>query len=79
VRLSSLIVSDGVLTVHRFYYPDERQPDGRLGGRGISGEAHAKIYKKLSEDKTQGPWLQTFVKGTGYVSFPADTDVSLAH
>jgi hypothetical protein len=60
----------------RFYYADERSADGRLVGRTISGEAHAKMYKELAESKTQGPWLQTFVKGKGYVNFPADTDVS---
>ncbi|GAM42418.1 short-chain dehydrogenase [Talaromyces pinophilus] len=62
---------------YKFYYADERKADGRLSGKTISGEAHGQFYKKISEDKTQGPWLQTFVPGKGYVAFPADTDVSL--
>jgi len=36
--------------------------------RAIDGEAHGKFYVELSE-KDQGPWLATFVKGTGYVDF----------
>ncbi|CAI6342064.1 unnamed protein product [Periconia digitata] len=62
---------------YKFYYADERQPNGKLGGRGISGEAHAKLFKQLAEDEAQGPWLQTFVSGKGYVKFAADTDVTL--
>ncbi|KAF5859873.1 hypothetical protein ETB97_002364 [Aspergillus alliaceus] len=61
----------------KFYYADERQADGKLAGRGISGEAHARLYKTLSEEKTQGPWLQTFVNGKGYVYFAPDTQVTL--
>ncbi|KAE9364956.1 putative short-chain dehydrogenases/reductase [Stipitochalara longipes BDJ] len=61
---------------YKFYYADERQASGKLAGKGISGEAHAQFYVQLSENKKQGPWLQTFVKGTGYVNFPVDTDVS---
>lgn len=34
----------------------------------IDGEAHGKFYVELSK-KGQGPWLATFVKGTGYVDF----------
>lgn len=52
----------------KFYYADERKPDGTAKYR-VDGEAHADLYYKLSEDKTQGPWMQTFVKGVGYQKF----------
>ncbi|KAJ0366353.1 hypothetical protein COL154_003943 [Colletotrichum chrysophilum] len=35
----------------------------------IDGEAHSEIFVELAEAKTQGPWLQTFVKGIGYKDF----------
>jgi hypothetical protein len=53
----------------RFYYADERQPDGSAVYSAVNGEAHAKHYVELAEGKTQGPWQQTFVKGVGYKSF----------
>jgi hypothetical protein len=52
----------------RFYYADERKADGTAVYSAIDGEAHGKFYVELSE-KDQGPWLATFVKGTGYVGF----------
>ncbi|KAL7895012.1 hypothetical protein HDV63DRAFT_406740 [Trichoderma sp. SZMC 28014] len=52
----------------RFYYVDERKADGSAAFK-IDGEAHAKLFCELSEAKTQGPWLQTFVKGVGYKDF----------
>ncbi|KAK1570063.1 uncharacterized protein LY79DRAFT_570613 [Colletotrichum navitas] len=52
----------------RFYYVDERKADGSAAFR-IDGEAHSKLFLELAEGKTQGPWLQTFVKGTGYKDF----------
>jgi hypothetical protein len=52
----------------RFYYGDERKADGTAKYR-VDGEAHAKLYWELAEDKTQGPWMQTFVKGAGYTNF----------
>jgi hypothetical protein len=36
----------------------------------ISGDAHAKLYLEFAEGKSQGPWLQTFVKDVGYKHFP---------
>jgi hypothetical protein len=42
--------------------------DGNPAG-GVDGPAHADFYLKLVEDKAQGPWHATFVKGTGYVPF----------
>ncbi len=55
----------------RFYYADERKADGGPAGGAIDGQAHADLYLKLAEDKIQGPWWQTFVKGSGYVYFTA--------
>ncbi|RQM06575.1 hypothetical protein DH86_00001199 [Scytalidium sp. 3C] len=52
----------------KFYYCDERKADGTAIYR-VDGEAHAKLYWKLAEEKTQGPWMQTFVKGAGYTKF----------
>ena len=51
-----------------FYYADERKAGGAAVYGAIDGEAHGKFYVELSE-KDQGPWLATFVKGTGYVDF----------
>ncbi|KPM42227.1 hypothetical protein AK830_g4310 [Neonectria ditissima] len=52
----------------KFYYVDERKADGSAAFK-IDGEAHAKLFLELAEAKTQGPWLQTFVKGAGYKDF----------
>ena len=57
--------------LYRFYYADERKPDGGPAFMDISGEAHAEFYIQLAEGKAQGPWQQTFVKGVGYKHFPA--------
>lgn len=56
------------LTTRRFYYVDERKADGTAIFK-VDGEAHGKLLWELAEAKTQGPWLQTFVKGVGYKSF----------
>ncbi|KAK9464226.1 uncharacterized protein V1516DRAFT_617267 [Lipomyces oligophaga] len=50
---------------YKFYYVDERKPDGSAIFR-VSGDAHANHFWGLAQSKTQGPWLQSFVKGTGY-------------
>lgn len=52
-----------------FYYANERTSDGSLVGGALNGSAYAEQYLKLAESATQGPWLATFVKGTGYVEF----------
>ncbi|KAF2098720.1 NAD(P)-binding protein [Rhizodiscina lignyota] len=52
----------------KFYYGDERRADGTAKYR-VDGEAHAELYWKLAEEKTHGPWMQTFVKGVGYTKF----------
>ncbi|TFK47157.1 putative short-chain dehydrogenase [Heliocybe sulcata] len=56
---------------YKFYYADERTPDGEPVMRGISGEAHGEFYYELARNSKQGPWLATFVKGKGYVDFSA--------
>lgn len=61
---------------YKFYYADQRQPDGKLCGKGISGHSHGKMYAHLAEDVKQGPWLQTFVQGNGYTEFPLGTQVT---
>lgn len=53
----------------RFYYADERKPDGSPGGVNIDGEAHGKLYAELADTQSQGEWQQTFVKGEGYKKF----------
>lgn len=53
----------------RFYYADERKADGAPAYGAIDGEAHAELYTSLARSTTQGPWLQTFVKGVGYKAF----------
>lgn len=55
----------------RFYYGDQRKADGAAVYSAIDGDAHAKLYLELAEGKTQGPWQQTFVAGTGYKDFSA--------
>jgi hypothetical protein len=52
----------------RFYYGDERKADGTPIYR-VNGDAHAELYLKLAEEKGQGEWMQTFVKGVGYTKF----------
>ncbi|KIH87140.1 hypothetical protein SPBR_05266 [Sporothrix brasiliensis 5110] len=53
----------------RFYYADERFADGSAVYGAINGEAHGAMYTALARAPTQGPWLQTFVKGIGYKAF----------
>lgn len=61
---------NGKLTggVCRFYYVDERKEDGGPIFK-VSGEAHGSLLWELAHAKTQGPWLQSFVKGVGYKDF----------
>lgn len=55
----------------RFYYGDERKPDGSAAHSDINGEAHGKFYVQLAEGKPPGPWQQTFVRDVGYKQFQA--------
>ncbi|KAJ4293396.1 hypothetical protein N0V90_008679 [Kalmusia sp. IMI 367209] len=66
VRVAASVYSDRGF---KFYYADERKPDGSPAYNAIDGEAHGKFYAELSESKSQGPWQQTFVKGEGYKQF----------
>ncbi|KAK9378650.1 uncharacterized protein V2V93DRAFT_375461 [Kockiozyma suomiensis] len=52
----------------KFYYADERKADGSAKYR-VDGEAHAKLFWGLAQAKSQGPWLQSFVKDVGYKDF----------
>ncbi|KAK3386475.1 hypothetical protein B0H63DRAFT_540368 [Podospora didyma] len=52
----------------KFYYADERKADGTPAFK-VDGDAHGKLFWELAEAKTQGPWLQTFVKDVGYKRF----------
>ncbi|KAH9893102.1 NAD(P)-binding protein [Xylariomycetidae sp. FL2044] len=54
---------------YKFYYGDERHPDGRPKFTGLSGESHAKMYFELAQDPKQGPWYRTFIDGK-YVKLP---------
>nr|OQO15572.1 hypothetical protein B0A51_17395 [Rachicladosporium sp. CCFEE 5018] len=53
---------------YKFYYADERKPDGAPKYR-VDGEAHGKLYYELARGEKQGPWHQTFVAGQGYTEF----------
>ncbi|KAF2100239.1 putative short-chain dehydrogenase [Rhizodiscina lignyota] len=52
----------------KFYYVDERQPDGGPT-IPVGGLAAGKMYVELAENKEQGPWDYTFIDGKGYVDF----------
>lgn len=55
----------------RFFFVDERMPDGSAMLKGAGPQAHADIFLSLA-DRTAGdvPWQITFVNGKGYVEFP---------
>lgn len=64
----------------KFYYVDERTPDGRATDLAIDGEAHAVEFWRLSHEiREQSHWDWTFVKGTpgGYVPFEAQVEREL--
>jgi len=54
---------------YRFYYTDERQPDGRPAGLQIDGDAHAEMFWTLAHENKQSKWLVTFTKDGGRQSF----------
>jgi len=53
----------------RFCYADESTSDGMPAMMERSGEAHAKFYTWLAEQKGQGHWRAIFVDGV-YTRFP---------
>lgn len=53
----------------RFFYADQRQADGNMGGMGLDGDAHGQFFVQLAQQEKDIPWLATFVPGTGYVKF----------
>ncbi|EON69387.1 hypothetical protein W97_08647 [Coniosporium apollinis CBS 100218] len=55
---------------YRFYYADQRTPEGGPVGTVVDAEAHADFYYELaSKDPSDVPWHATFVKGKGYTKF----------
>lgn len=56
-----------------FYYVDERTESGQPVMGKIDGEAHGEFVWSLAQQKEQGPWDATFVKGVGYRNFESVT------
>ncbi|KAL6853212.1 hypothetical protein J3F83DRAFT_764738 [Trichoderma novae-zelandiae] len=54
---------------YKFYYVDEREPNGEPAYDKLDAEAHGDYYVKLAEKSGQEPWHSTFVNGKGYVKF----------
>ena len=55
-----------------WYFADQRFNDGSSVMAHVDGEAHAEYYWHLANQKTQGPWNSTFVKGKGYKKFDGE-------
>ncbi|KAF7557727.1 hypothetical protein G7Z17_g417 [Cylindrodendrum hubeiense] len=53
----------------RFFYADERNPDGKSKGMAVDGAAHGEFYAQLADHVDNVPWHATFVKEKGYVHF----------
>ncbi|KAI1179917.1 NAD(P)-binding protein [Nemania sp. FL0916] len=64
-------VADGTYSAqgYRFFYADERAPDGQNKGMNLDGDAHGDFYAQLAKHEGNVPWLATFVSGKGYVNF----------
>ncbi|KAK0853889.1 hypothetical protein LTS02_011786 [Friedmanniomyces endolithicus] len=60
---------------YRFYYVDERAPNGKA--TLPSGRGHAEFFLELAEMNEQGPMLATFVRGKGYTKFAASETARL--
>jgi len=54
---------------YRFFYADQRKPDGSQMDMGVDGDAHADFFWQLASGETTVPWHATFVKDKGYVNF----------
>jgi hypothetical protein len=63
IRLSDTSLS-------RFFYVDERKPDGASKGMAIDGPAHGEFIASLINDTGKVPWHATFVAEEGYFRFP---------
>ncbi len=55
-----------------WYFADQRFRDGASVMAHINGEAHGEHFWHLVNQKTQGPWNNTFVKGEGYKQFEGE-------
>lgn len=53
----------------RFYYADQREPDGRPAALARDGEAHVNLYWELAQEEKQSTWLVTFTKEKGREEF----------
>jgi hypothetical protein len=65
-----LVVQSADICWDRFFYVDERKPDGASKGMAIDGPAHGEFVASLIEDIGKVPWHATFVAGEGYTKFP---------
>ncbi|GAB7332756.1 hypothetical protein MBLNU13_g04493t1 [Cladosporium sp. NU13] len=54
---------------YKFFYVDERKPDGSSKGTAIDGPAHGEFIASLISDANSVPWHATFVAGKGQVKF----------
>lgn len=64
----------------KFYYVDERTPEGNATNMDIDGEAHAVEFWRLSHEiPEQSHWNWTFIKNSpgGYVPFEAQVEREL--
>ena len=58
-----------MISLSRFYYADEREPNGKPVGLSLDGSAHADMYYSLAHEPKQSKWQVTFVKGEGRRDF----------
>ena len=57
-----------------WYFADQRFEDGASVMAHVNGEAHGEYYWHLVNQKSQGPWNNTFVKGKGYKKFDPELE-----
>jgi hypothetical protein len=58
-----------MLTIHSFFYGDQRKADGGPAGNTPDAEAHGEMYTRLAQDPDAYPAYVTFVDGTKVVEF----------
>lgn len=61
--------TDLLLISNRFFYADQREPDGAPMMSAVNGPAHGEFYAQLVQHDGDTPWLATFVQGKGHVKF----------